>query len=235
MLSHPEKAATVIGAATFTTEHDLVASAERGGVPSVTEAAPPAMCGSRTFWRLTSAVVLLTVAYVAYERVGTIANADRITHLQSFGDEAVAIGLTDDQPGFVLLARLPASQMSVEAAMRSNWLTGQQTHVRIHTPAGTTNIRLRRPQAIMVHEDGTVIKVPVPWTLAEFGQLLHAADCASECREHLHRCGQPLEDIAHTLATWPEERVPGLLREFVKKRRPGTAQVDASTRESDNE
>jgi hypothetical protein len=173
---------------------------------------------SPAFRRVMIGLTLITTAYVLYERVSTSANADRITHLQSYGDEMVAIGMTENQPGFVLLARLPSSQVSVEADMRSNWLTGQQTLVSVHTPAGTTSIRLRDPQAIMVHEDGTVIKTRVPWTLDEFGRLLHAADCASGGREHQHRCGHPFEDVAHALASWPEQRVPASLREFVKKR-----------------
>lgn len=235
-MAHPSDVPGIeAGAQPIAAADDSPALVARDAALSAAQAEPRPLRGSRTFWRLTSAILFLAAVHVAYERVGTSANADRITHMESFGDEAVAIGMTDEQPGFVLLARLPASQVSVDAAMRSNWLTGQQTLVNVHTPAEAMRIRLRQPQVIMVYEDGAVINVPVPWTGAEFGQLLHAADCSSNCAKHLHRCGQPLEDIAHTLASWPQERVPESLRKFVKHHKNDTAQVNASTRGSRHE
>lgn len=183
---------------------------------------------SPSFLRILLGILLVVATYVIYERVAVSANADQITHFQSYGDEMVAIGTTDDQPGFVLLARQPASKVSVEAAMQSNWLTGRRTLVSVHTPVGTTNIRLRRPHAIMVHEDGTVITTPVPWTLAEFDQLHRAADCGSDDGAHQHRCGQPLDDIARRLATWPRERIPEPLHEFVRMDPHDLAHVDST-------
>jgi hypothetical protein len=235
MPPHTQETEYDTSTATLTAADDAATSRAHENGPSFSRANNPALYGSRTFWRLTSAIVLLAAAYVGYERIGTNANADQIAHLQSYGDDAVAIGMTDRQPGFLLLAQLPASELSVAAAMRSNWLTGQQTIVRIRTPSETTSIRLREPQAIMVHEDGTVINASVPWALADFDQLLHAADCASQCREHRHRCGQPFEDIANALASWPRERVPESLREFLKNHKYRTGHKSALTKDFHHE
>lgn len=194
------------------------AAAYPDDVPPPVAGAKPTRFGSRTFRLLTGAIVFTAAGYVGYERFGTRANADRISHLESYGDEAVAIGLTDEQPGFLLLARLSPRRVSVDAVIQSNWLTGRQTLVQVHTPLGATAIRLRRPQVIMVREDGTVDSASVRWTLAEFDQLVHAADCATNCRDHPHRCGQPLDDVGDALATWPMDLVPQSLREFLKAR-----------------
>ena len=68
------------------------------------------------------------VGYSAYERFSTRANVDQVVTFESYGDDAVAIGLTDAQPGFVLLSRLPPSKISPAPIMGSS-STGTQSDI----------------------------------------------------------------------------------------------------------
>lgn len=168
--------------------------------------------------RLPVLLILLIVllGYAAFERLSTRANADRVITFESYGNDAVAIGLTDDQPGFILLSRLPAAQVDVSAEIATSWLTGTHTAVRIHLPDRSQRIRLRNPLVILIERDGSIRTVDVAWSRADFQTLLHAADCETECREHVHRCGAPLAEITAALARWPQERVPSAIREFIR-------------------
>lgn len=228
MYSRPDTAAIESDAANRSTGDELIGFVVRQADPLVADRRTTPLLGSRAFRRVIAGIVLVAAAYILYERLGTSANADQITHFQSYADAAVAIGMTDDQPGFVLLSKLPASQVTVTAAMHSNWLTGPRTTVSVRTPLGTSRIRLRAPQAIMVQDDGTVTTASVPWTDDSFGRLLHAADCSSQCSEHVHRCGQPLEGIARTLASWPPESVPRPLQLFMARRDTSSAPGESS-------
>ncbi|RJP33586.1 MAG: hypothetical protein C4547_12075 [Phycisphaerales bacterium] len=167
------------------------------------------------FWIAVAACLLAAAAYVLYQRVGTRANADRVFSFESLRDDTVKIGLTDEQPGFVLLGRLPESLVSIDAQVRSNWLTGRQTFLRIATPTDHVGLRLRGPLAVLVQRDGSIASTAIPWSREDFAALLHTADCATDCVQHKHRCGQPLTEIARTLAQWPADRVPPLLRTFL--------------------
>ncbi|MBI5866218.1 MAG: hypothetical protein HZB38_17245 [Planctomycetes bacterium] len=162
-------------------------------------------------------ILIGIVGYSAYERFSTRANVDQVVTFESYGDDAVAIGLTDDRPGFVLLSRLPPSEVSIDAQLASSWLTGTYTILNINTPNRHIRIRLRSPLAILVDEDGAVVPVEVTWSHTDFAGLVHAADCEAGCEEHLHRCGQPLDDIASALANWPVDRVPLAIREFIRR------------------
>lgn len=178
------------------------------------------------FWIVVGATLILAAVYVLYERFGTCANADQVVSFESLGDDAVVIGLTDEQPGFVLLSHLPVSKVDVDAEVQSNRITGKHTLLNIQTATSRARLRLRSPEAVLVQRDGAIAATAIPWTREDFDALLHAADCDTDCDRHKHRCGQPLADVAQTLAQWPQERVPPLVREFLANReerspRPG--------------
>jgi hypothetical protein len=174
--------------------------------------------GRRRGRQITLVVAVLGLAgYVAYERVGTRANADSITSFESLVGGAVVVGMSDDEPGFIALSALDHHDLRVRADLLTNWLTGCRTVVHVETAHSNWRGRLRGPQVILVAADGAVEGVAADWTLEEFRTIAHAIDCAGSCRKHLHRCGQPLADVADTLAYWPAERVPAPVREFLTR------------------
>ncbi|GIK17825.1 MAG: hypothetical protein BroJett003_27890 [Planctomycetota bacterium] len=197
------------------TDKEITAPIELPGVPESAVASSAPGRPRRAFKLTVSALLLAAGGYALYERLGTRANADQVIRFESYGDDAVAIGLTDQQPGFVLLSHLPASRVMVDAQVATNWLTGKHTILSVRTPDRNERIRLRAPLAILVPENGTILAVNVEWSHADFQSLVHAADCESGCEAHPHRCGQPLAEIASALANWPVDRVPQAIREFV--------------------
>ncbi|MCA9244768.1 MAG: hypothetical protein KDA32_12470 [Phycisphaerales bacterium] len=155
--------------------------------------------------------------YVGFERVTTRANVDLIDRFESWAGNTVAIGYADSQPGFVLIGRIAADRVVVHADRQTNWLTGSHTTLEIKTPSQHTRLTLRSPKAILIDGDGRIRAVTVPWTRAEFGELLHAADCEMPCDKHAHMCGAPLEAIAATVWGWPAERTPTPVRVFLRR------------------
>lgn len=161
------------------------------------------------------ASVVFAGAYAAFQRIGTTANADLVEYTQNLAGGFLAIGITEDQPGFITLSALDQDEVDIHAAQTSNTLAGTHTVVEVQTPRGRTRIRLRGPQVILVSEDGTVETYAVGWTVDEFNALREAADCSHEAAVKKHRCGTPFTDLQEAFAKWPSERVPGPVRTFL--------------------
>ena len=170
-------------------------------------------------WRPIPVTLLLGViavtVYAACERLGTVANADSVEFTQNLAGGFLAIGMTEDQPGFVVLSALDQDEVEVNAARAVNHVAGTHTLIEVQSPRDTTRIRLRGPEVIVVSEDGAVERHNVDWTVAEFNALRRAADCSYEAAVKKHRCGAPFTDLQETLARWPQGRVPERVRAFL--------------------
>lgn len=159
--------------------------------------------------------VIIVAAYAAYERVGTTANADSVEYTQNLAGGFLAVGMTMDQPGFIVLSALDREKVDVSAVQTVNHVAGTHTIVEVETLHDTTRIRLRGPEVILVSEDGAVERHDVDWTVAEFNALREAADCSHEAALRKHRCGAPFTDLQEALLKWPGERVPDRVRDFL--------------------
>ncbi len=162
------------------------------------------------------ASIVFAGAYAAFQRIGTTANADLVEYTQNLAGGFLAIGITEDQPGFITLSALDQDEVDIHAAQTSNSLAGTHTVVEVQTPRDTTHIRLRGPQVILVSEDGAVETHAVGWTVDEFNTLREAADCSHEAAVKKHRCGAPFTDLQEAFAKWPGERVPDRVRAFLE-------------------
>lgn len=154
-------------------------------------------------------------AYSAYHRIGTTANADAVEYTANLAGGFLAVGMTEDQPGFFVLSALDQAQINVTAIQTANRLAGTHTVVAIRTPRGTTRTRLRGPKVMLVTKDGRVEKHAVGWTVHEFNALRAAADCSYEAATKKHRCGAPFTDLQEAFADWPAERVPDRVLSFL--------------------
>ena len=162
------------------------------------------------------ASVLFAGAYAAFERIGTTANADMVEYTQHLAGGFLAVGMTRDQPGFILLSALEQDEVDVSATQRMNRLAGTHTVVDIQTLRGVVRRRLRGPLVILVTKQGDVEEFNVDWTVKEFNALREAADCSYEAAVKKHRCGAPFTDLQEAFAKWPGERVPDRVRAFLE-------------------
>lgn len=161
------------------------------------------------------ASVAFAGGYSAYHRIGTTANADSVEYTLNLAGGFLAVGMTEDQPGFFVLSALDQEEVDVTAAQTINRLAGTHTIVDVRTPRGTTRTRLRGPQVILVTKEGGVEKHAVDWTVAEFNALRAAADCSHEAAAKKRRCGAPFIDLQEAFAKWPSERVPNRVLAFL--------------------
>ena len=162
------------------------------------------------------ASIVFAGAYAAFQRIGTTANADAVEYTRDLAGGFLAVGMTEDQPGFIVLSALDQDKVEVSAAQTKNRLVGTHTVVDIRTPHSTTRTRLRGPQVILVSEQGAIEQYNVDWTAEEFNALREAADCSHEAAVKKHRCGAPFTDLQEAFAKWPRERVPERVRAFVE-------------------
>jgi len=156
-------------------------------------------------------------AYAAYERLGTTADADSVEFTQNLVGGFLAIGMTEDQPGFMVLSALDHEKVEVSAVQAVNRLAGTHTLIEVRTPLGMANIRLRGPEVILVSEDGVVERHNVGWTMTEFTALRKAVDCSHEAAAKKHRCGAPFADLYDLVATGQVSNVPGDMRSFLNQ------------------
>lgn len=192
--------------------------------PAVNEGVSPVQNSpghlSRPWWQrpipLTLGLgVVVATAYVAFERIGTTANADTVEFTPNLVGGFLAVGMTEHQPGFVVMSLLGQDEVTVNAAQVISTLAGSHTIVDIQTPRGSTHTRLRGPQVILVSEDGAVETHSVEWTLDDFNTLRKAADCSYEAATAKSRCGAPFTDLHEAFARWSTDRVPERVRIFL--------------------
>lgn len=194
--------------------HDIQQDAVSVGGP-----AESATSGSTTRRRLGPIPVTLALAcaigggYVAYQRVGTTANADVIEFTPNLADGFVAVGFTEDQPGFVVLSAVNQPLVEITTELVSNRLAGTHTVVGVHTRQGQWRKRLRGPQLVLIDKNGRIDTAPIDWSLEEFAAIRNRIDC-----DHgggSKRCGAPFTDLHEFFAGWAEQRVPEAARRFL--------------------
>lgn len=123
---------------------------------------------ARQLWRHPSPFTLLNgavaaAAYAAFERIGTRANADTVEFTTNFGGGFLAIGMTDDQSGFIVPSILDPEQVVVSAEQVRGVAPGTHTLVEVRTPRQRWSAWLRDPEVIMAGEQGTVAVHRVEW------------------------------------------------------------------------
>ncbi len=157
----------------------------------------------------------IAAGYATFQRIGTTANASTVEYTPNLAGGFLAVGMTKDQPGFIVLSALDQAKVDVNATQTKNRVAGTHTVVAIQTPLGTHRTRLRGPQVLLVSKHGDVEGYPVDWTVDEFNALRQAADCSYAAAAKKHRCGAPLTDLQEAFATWPAGRVPDGVRTFL--------------------
>ncbi len=166
-------------------------------------------------------ILLLAGVYIAYQRVGTFANVERIEFNTNFSGGFLAVGMTDSQPGFVLLSMMGREKVTVHAEQYKNGLSGTYTHVLVTTPEGQRRIRLRDAEVILIDRSGLSEHWRVDWTFDEFKRISMTVAC-EEHDEHSGEpasCGQPFLQLGRFLMKMPEHRVPEGLLAFLKNSR----------------
>ena len=160
--------------------------------------------------------VAVAAGYAANERAGTIANVEVIETTKNLMGGFLAVGMSADQPGFVLFSALDQERVQVEAEQSMNAITGTYTIVRVMTPRTEWRKRLRGPVVVTVSEDGSVTEAPVDWSFADFKSIREGVDCAHPEKGEAARCGAPFADLADAFADWPAELVPASVHSFLK-------------------
>ncbi len=178
---------------------------------------------NRRHWRPIPVTLFVSVigmtTYAAYERLGTTANADSVEFTQNLAGGFLAVGMTKDQPGFIVLSALDREMVEVNVVQAVNRIAGTHTVVEVRSPREATSIRLRGPEVILVSEDGAVRRHDVAWTVAEFNAVRKAVDCSHEAAVKKHRCGAPFADLNDFVAAGQVTNMPGDMRSFLNRYR----------------
>ena len=173
----------------------------------------------RCCWRPIPITLVLSLmaltAYATYQRLGTTANADSVEYTRNLAGGFLAVGMTQDQPGFMVLSALDREKVDVNATQAVNRVAGTHTVVEVRTAHDTKRVRLRSPVLIVVSEDGAIERHHVIWTVAEFNALREAADCSHEAAVKKRRCGAPFTDLQEAFAKWSGDRVPKGVHAFL--------------------
>jgi len=152
--------------------------------------------------------------YVAYQRIGTTANADAVEYTRNLADGFVAVGFTEEQPGFVVLSALNQPLVDINTDLVSNRLAGTHTIVQIKTSKAQWKKRLRGPELVVIDKDGRIDSTPVDWSPADFAAIRKGIDCEHEGGSH--RCGDPFADLHELFAGWDKQRIPQKARRFLE-------------------
>jgi len=151
--------------------------------------------------------------YVAYQRIGTTANADVIEYTRNVADGFVAVGFTKEQPGFVVLSAVNQPLVDITTDLVSNRLAGTHTIVRFKTNKAQWQKRLRGPELIVIDKEGRIDASAVDWSLADFAAIRKGIDCEHEGGSK--RCGDPFADLNEFFTAWDKQRVPEQARRFL--------------------
>lgn len=158
---------------------------------------------------------VLAATYILYQRLGTSAQASEIEFMVNLSGGFLAVGMTDADPGFVVLSALDREQVAVRADHYANVLSGDFTVAEVRTPRTTWHRRLRGPVVVVVDQKGVAEEVPVDWSLAEFTMIRSEVDCGRKRVERRHRCGAPFAELFDLVEDGQVARVPKLVREFL--------------------
>ena len=158
--------------------------------------------------------VVFGSGYVAYQRIGTTANADVVQYTRNLADGFVAVGFTKRQPGFVVLSALDQPLVDINTNLVSNRLAGTHTIVRIKTQKAQWQKRLRGPELVVIDKDGQIVTSPVGWSASDFAAIRKGIDCEHEGGSK--RCGDPFADLHELFSRWDKRRVPEKARRFLE-------------------
>ena len=161
------------------------------------------------------ASVVICVGFAVYNRIGTAANAEIIEFTSNLAGGFLAVGMTDDQPGFILLSAIDRPGVDVSAERSTNSVAGIYTELHVTTPATEWYHRLRGPLAILVGADGAPRSIPVAWNVEAFKAIRDSADCLAPHGTRRARCGAPFADLDELFGSWPAQDVPVEVRTFV--------------------
>lgn len=168
---------------------------------------------SRCWLRPIPVTLLLSLvtmaAYVIFQGMTVRANVDLIEYLTNYGGGFLAIGMTQDQPGFIVLSKLDRKEVEIHAGRD---VLRTRTTASVSTSADQWSAGLRNPHVLLVTKTGMIEAIPVDWSFDDFKKLSEATDCAHGTGG---RCGAPIADVQELLATWPKRRVPIPLQLFL--------------------
>ncbi len=159
---------------------------------------------------------VVVAAYAAFERIGTRANANTVEFTTDYGGGFLAIGMTDDEPGFILLSMLDQERVEVSAELAGSVAAGTHTLVEVRTPRQRWSTRLRDPELIVVGRDGTITTRRVAWSFNDFMRIRSATDCSHESVTGRHRCGAPFADLRDLVSTGQLTPVPDEIQAFLR-------------------
>ncbi|RME41486.1 MAG: hypothetical protein D6788_01125 [Planctomycetota bacterium] len=155
----------------------------------------------------------------AYQRIGTTTDVETVEIVPNLSGGFLAVGLSEDRPGFVLFSSLDPKEVDVEVQRADSPLGGRYATLFVHLGERTWRHRLRGPIAVIVGPDETVRAYPVSWSLDDLRAMQEAADCAHVAAgKRVHRCGMPFDDVRDVVSAWPRDRVPDPIRTFLRKR-----------------
>ncbi|MBE7506922.1 MAG: hypothetical protein HS101_11660 [Planctomycetia bacterium] len=195
---------------------------EAAPVDGLAESISTCDCSRRSWFRQPMRLMLLfagggITVFIAVERIGTTANASAIEFTTNYGGGFLAIGLTDHDPGFVVLSAIDQEHVDVSAEQSSSLAVGTRTRAEVHTPQQRWSTRLRSPQVVIVNDDGTVIGRDVQWGFEDFARIRAATDCLHESAKKRHRCGAPFTDFNDLVTSGALKHVPDEVRVFLKR------------------
>ena len=188
----------------------------------VSDVGAPPRVARRWIWKpipLTLAMGgLITTSYAAFQRVGTRANASAIEFTTNLSGGFLAVGMTDDEPGFLLLSALDREQVEVSAELTTSLAAGLRTFVELRTLREHKRVRLSDPVAILVNQDGSMSIHPLAWGLEDFMEIRVATDCSHDHGRGRHRCGVPFADFGDLVTAGTVKDAPDAVRKFLATR-----------------
>ena len=166
-------------------------------------------------------------AYVLYQRIGTTAQANVVEFTPNLAGGFLAVGMTEQHAGFIVLSALDRENVDVEARHYTNAVAGDFTVAEVRTAKSTWQMRLRRPVVVLVSGDGIVEPTPVDWAQNDFALVRDGADCGHAGHGNRHRCGAPFADLLDIVSDERLSPVPAAVRRFLAPyARPRGERVD---------
>lgn len=187
----------------------------------------PVVGRHRTVRIVATAAAIVAATYVSYQRFGTSAQANEVEFTANLSGGFLAVGMTNDHPGFIVLSALDREAVDVRADRYANAVAGDFTVAEVCTPQTAWHRRLRGPVVVVVGEKGDTKEFAVDWSVAEFTLIRDGADCTRAHVGKHHRCGAPFADLFDLIADERLSRVPPEVREFLAPHaRPRGTAVD---------
>lgn len=168
--------------------------------------------------------IVICISIVVFQRFGTIANATIVETTRNLDGGFLAVGMTEEQPGFILVSALDQKDVSIDTRRSINKLTGTHTNVYVDTTTQHWKTRLRKPLVITIGDDGSIQSSTVDWSLHTFHLVQDAVDCSHPPHQGHHasstqkQCGVPFLDLKKRVEKWPTDSVPNCLSEFLASR-----------------